>query len=167
MGSGWLPPAEYVRTIAQATSYACLYFTDTAGRPVQLRAVYTDEAWQWPGGNMDPGETPWQCAVRECLEETGLVFEGEPKLLGTQFVGHRGEAWPANHIGFIFDGGTLTDAQIAAFVLDPEEHDAVAVHTVAAWERLMTPTGFRRLREIDSARREGRVAYLEVPQELP
>ncbi|MGW1773988.1 hypothetical protein [Streptomyces sp. NPDC002104] len=45
----WLPPVEYVETIARATSYACLYFTDTAGRPVQLRATYSTEIWQWPG----------------------------------------------------------------------------------------------------------------------
>lgn len=159
--STWLPPAEYIKTIAQATSYACLYFTDTAGRPVQLRATYSAEAWQWPGGNMDPGETPWQCAVRECLEETGMVFEGEPKLLGTHFIGHQGDAWPANHIGFIFDGGTLTDEQIDSFVLDPVEHTEVQVHTLEEWEAIMTPRNFDRLREIHAARSAGTVVYLE------
>ncbi|WP_308344447.1 NUDIX domain-containing protein [Streptomyces sp. ISL-94] len=68
MTSAWLPPGQYIETIARATSYACLYFTDTRGRPVQLRATNSTEVWQWPGGNMDPGETPWECAVRECLE---------------------------------------------------------------------------------------------------
>jgi len=28
--------------------------------------------WNAPGGKMDPGETPGQCAKREVLEETGL-----------------------------------------------------------------------------------------------
>ncbi|MGW7314595.1 NUDIX domain-containing protein [Streptomyces sp. NPDC054865] len=163
MADGWLPPAEYVQTIARATSYACLYFTDAAGRPVQLRAVHAYEEWQWPGGNMDPGETPWQCAVRECLEETGIVFDGPTRLLGTHFIGHQGEAWPANHIGFVFDGGTLTDEQIAAIVLDPAEHREVGVRSVEEWEGLMTPVNFGRLQEIDAARREGRVAYMETP----
>ncbi|MFE2549724.1 NUDIX domain-containing protein [Streptomyces sp. NPDC059355] len=153
---------EYVKTIARATSYACLYFTDTAGRPVQLRASYATEAWQWPGGNMDPGETPWQCAVRECLEETGIAFGGEPKLLGTHFIRHRGEEWPANHIGFIFDGGTLTDEQIGGIVLDPAEHTGFRLHTVAEWEAIMTPRNFARLKEIDAARRAGTVAYMET-----
>ncbi|KOU38527.1 NUDIX domain-containing protein [Streptomyces sp. NPDC054949] len=161
MANVWLPPAEYIETIARATSYACLYFTDTAGRPVQLRATYATETWQWPGGNMDPGETPWQCAVRECLEETGMAFEGEPRLLAAHFISHQGATWPANHIGFVFDGGTLTDEQIGAFVLDPSEHTEVSVRTMEEWRATMTPVNFDRLREIDAARRAGTVVYME------
>ncbi len=28
--------------------------------------------WLQPGGHVDPGETPWQGALREAFEETGL-----------------------------------------------------------------------------------------------
>jgi 8-oxo-dGTP diphosphatase len=31
--------------------------------------------WEFPGGKMKPGEMPEAAAVRECLEETGLVVE--------------------------------------------------------------------------------------------
>jgi 8-oxo-dGTP pyrophosphatase MutT (NUDIX family) len=40
--------------------------------------------WMQPGGHVDPGETPWQAAVRETLEETGLAVrhpDGGPYLI--------------------------------------------------------------------------------------
>ncbi|MCB5169826.1 NUDIX hydrolase [Streptomyces bambusae] len=162
MTATWLPPREYIATLPQNTAYACLYFTDREGRPVQLRAAYRTEPWQWPGGNMDPGETPWQTAVRECREETGIAFRGEPRLLGFHFLAPRGEEWPSNHMGVIFDGGILTDEEIAGIVLDPAEHSELRVATLTEWEEEMAPADFERLARIDRARRTGTVAYLET-----
>lgn len=34
--------------------------------------------WVQPGGHVDPGETPWEAAVREGLEETGLAGTHPP-----------------------------------------------------------------------------------------
>jgi 8-oxo-dGTP diphosphatase len=76
MPKPWLPPHEYVAGLPKAAVYGCLFFTDTVGRPLQLRSAIHG-GWQWPGGDMDPDETPWETAVRECEEETGIVFAGD------------------------------------------------------------------------------------------
>jgi 8-oxo-dGTP pyrophosphatase MutT (NUDIX family) len=31
--------------------------------------------WLQPGGHLEPGETPWDAAIREAAEETGLQLE--------------------------------------------------------------------------------------------
>lgn len=37
--------------------------------------------WEFPGGKVNLGEEPEAAAVRECLEETGLVVEALERLL--------------------------------------------------------------------------------------
>ncbi|MFE6555556.1 NUDIX domain-containing protein, partial [Streptomyces sp. NPDC057746] len=117
------------------------------------------DVWQWAGGNLERGETPWDGARRECLEETGINFQGVQRLLGVHFVPQR-EHWPANHIGFIFDGGELGDAQLARVRLT-DEHTEWRVATVDEWRGEMTPVNFKRLEAIHTARETGTVAYLE------
>jgi putative (di)nucleoside polyphosphate hydrolase len=39
---------------------------------VGRRIDRTDEAWQMPQGGIDPGEEPWDTAMRELEEETGI-----------------------------------------------------------------------------------------------
>ena len=48
---------------------------DEAGRVLLMcwRDPYDGTlVWEPPGGGIEPGETPWQAAVRELTEETGL-----------------------------------------------------------------------------------------------
>jgi len=40
---------------------------------------------EFPGGKCHPGETPQDCVVRECLEETGLMVVPLRLLLNRQF----------------------------------------------------------------------------------
>ena len=48
-----------------------VFITDPAGRVLLIRRA-DNGFWALPGGCQDLGETPAECAVRECREETGL-----------------------------------------------------------------------------------------------
>lgn len=155
----WLPPEQYAETVLKATAFACLYFTDEDDRPLQLHSVYSPaHPWQLVGGTMDKGERPWETAVRECREETGLTVSGPPRLLATVY-GLPGAEWPYSTIGMVFDGGRLTAAQIRGITLNPQEHDEVRVLPLAQWGALMPPRDFARLRAVEEARRTGEAAY--------
>jgi 8-oxo-dGTP diphosphatase len=62
--------------------------------------------WEFPGGKCEPGETPEQAAIRECLEETGIlvVIEGLRRVIEHHY--------PHGHVRLYFfdctpaDGGT-------------------------------------------------------------
>jgi 8-oxo-dGTP pyrophosphatase MutT (NUDIX family) len=155
----WLPPEQYAETVLKATAFACLYFTDEDDRPLQLHSVYSPaHPWQLVGGTMDKGERPWETAVREGREETGLTVPGPPRLLATVY-GLPGAEWPYSTIGMVFDGGRLTAAQIRGITLDPQEHDEVRVLPLAGWKALMPRRDFARLSAVEGARRTGEAAY--------
>lgn len=156
---GWLPPEQYAETVLKATAFACMYFTDEHDNPLQLKAVYSrTHPWQLVGGTMDPGERPWETALRECREETGIVYDGPAELLASVF-GQPGAEWPYATIGFVFEGGRLTDEQIHSLVLDPAEHDQARVLPLSEWRALMPRRDFVRLDAVAQARRTGTAAY--------
>jgi len=47
-----------------------------AGKILLVRRHDID-VWEMPGGLVEPGEAPWEAAIRECLEESGLQVEVE------------------------------------------------------------------------------------------
>ncbi|MEU6310652.1 NUDIX hydrolase [Streptomyces sp. NPDC047014] len=162
MTKQWLPPEEFAATLPKATVFGAVFFTDPDDRPVQLRATYSHtHPWQWPGGIAEPGERPWETAVRECHEETGIHLPGPPKLLASVF-GLPGSAWPLATVGFVFDGGRLTTAQLTDITLDPDEHDQVQALTVPEWQHLMPPRDHTRLQAVMHARSTGIPAYFDT-----
>ncbi|MGW5421975.1 NUDIX domain-containing protein [Streptomyces sp. NPDC003943] len=162
MSDVWLPPGEYAATLPKAALFGAVFFTDERDRPLHLHAVYSSEhPWQWPGGTAEPGERPWETAVRETREETGLVVPGPPRLLAAVF-GLPSGAWPLATAGFVFDGGRLTDGQIAAVTLAPREHDELRVLPLEDWRALMPARDFARLSAVMTARRTGTTAYFDT-----
>lgn len=49
-----------------------VFVTDEAQRVLLIRRA-DNGLWALPGGCQDLGETPMECAIRECREETGLI----------------------------------------------------------------------------------------------
>ncbi|MFI7356193.1 NUDIX domain-containing protein [Streptomyces avidinii] len=162
MSKKWLPPEEFAATLPKATFFGAVFFTDEEDRPVQLRATYSNaHPWQWPGGVAEAGERPWETAVRECREETGIHVPGPPRLLATVF-GLPGKDWPLATVGFVFDGGRLPPGQLAAIVLSPDEHDQVRALTVPEWQDLMPSRDHARLEAVMAARHAGIPAYFDT-----
>lgn len=133
---------------------------DEAGRLLILRPTYKD-GWEIPGGLAEAGESPWQAAHREVLEEIGL-----DRMAGALLS----VEWrpPMEHVGdgvhFIFDGGLVTAAQAAALnlqaseiaearFLPPEEACALLPDRLAA-----------RVRPALAVRPHGPPVYLEAGQ---
>ncbi|MEU9303294.1 NUDIX hydrolase [Streptomyces sp. NPDC048269] len=106
------------------------------------------------------GERPWETPVRECREETGFHLPGPPRLLATVFG--LGKDWPPATAGFVFDGGRLSSGELAAIVLDPDEHDQVRALTVPEWRDLMPGRDHARLEAVVAARRAGIPTYFDT-----
>jgi 8-oxo-dGTP diphosphatase len=129
---------------------------DERGRVLLVEPNYKDH-WEIPGGVIEVGETPSQGCAREITEELGLTRE-PGRLLVVDWAPHPEQG---DRVLFVFDGGVLTDADIAAIRLQPEELDSyVFLEPAEALDRLI-PRLQRRVAAALRARAESHIVYLE------
>jgi ADP-ribose pyrophosphatase YjhB (NUDIX family) len=132
-------------------------FTDNDGSVLLVRPTYKPY-WDIPGGYAEPGESPGSACVREVREELGLrVPIG--RLLSVDWAPHPDEG---AKILFVFDGGSLTDDQLATIAFRDGEIAEYRFVAPSEIERLTIPRLARRLLTTLNLQADGRSsAYLE------
>ncbi|MGW4369797.1 NUDIX domain-containing protein [Nocardia takedensis] len=126
-GTRVLPVQEYVAGLARKRMAAGVLFRDERGRVVLVEPSYKPN-WEIPGGAVEADESPWETVRRELVEEIGW-HRPVGRLLVVDYVrpqDHRPEG-----VVFVFDGGVLTDADVAAMVPSPGEIRSIGFYTLA------------------------------------
>jgi 8-oxo-dGTP pyrophosphatase MutT (NUDIX family) len=136
-----LPFDEYVRSLNRKRMSAGVLFRDSAGRVLLVEPSYKPH-WDIPGGAVEADEPPWRTATREVREELGIDHPlGE--LLVVDYM-PADERMPEG-VAFIFDGGLVTDAEVAALVLTDPEILSAGLHSLTELAEKVKPTLARRL----------------------
>ncbi|MGW5261040.1 NUDIX domain-containing protein [Microbispora sp. NPDC004025] len=147
----------YVASVPRLRVGAGALLRDNEGRVLLVHPVYKD-GWEIPGGIVEAGESPVSAVLRELQEELGIA----PPVVQLACVDWVPPAppWDAG-LMFVFDAGVLTDSQIAALRLPPEELDDHAFVPATDLDTFLPPGLARRMNAAISAADAGRTAYLE------
>lgn len=150
---GWLPPEQWLASLAKNIAAAGALLTDTRDRVLIVKPNYRDH-WQLVGGAVDEGETPEVACRREVAEEIGIDRTPGRLLVvdWTPPVPYR----PLPMIKFVFEGGTVEPEQIR---LEEAELDEYRFAEVEEALPLMTVHGRRWLTAALDARRTGSTHY--------
>lgn len=112
-----LPYDQYVEQLPHKRMSAGVLIRDEAGHVLLVEPSYKP-GWEIPGGVVEDGEAPWTTAARELHEEVGL---SRPcgRLLVVDYVPAENDSLP-ERLGFVFDGGTITQTDVDGLVLGAE-----------------------------------------------
>jgi 8-oxo-dGTP pyrophosphatase MutT (NUDIX family)/GNAT superfamily N-acetyltransferase len=137
-------------------------FFDSQGRVLIVEPSYKDH-WEIPGGVVEDAEAPYAGACREVLEEIGIE-RALGRLLVVDWSAPRGRR-KVDIVAFIFDGGVLSDDEIAAIRLQEDELRGYRFcrvdETVNEAAGLLPPILTKRVAAAVRARAGGHTAYLE------
>jgi 8-oxo-dGTP diphosphatase len=154
---GFLPPDEYVASLARKRMAAAALFCDRKGRVLLVDPVYRD-TWDLPGGAVEAEESPQAACRREVAEELGLDRPAG-RVLAVDWVPSRPER-PEGLI-VVYDGGVLSPAEIATITVPPSELAGFAFVPPSEVAAQVTPLVGRRIAACLEAAAGGLVMSLE------
>lgn len=128
--SAWKP---YVASVVSVSAVVILIRGD--GRVLLIHENYGRRRWSLPGGAVEPGEAPWEAAVREAREEVGVEVSID-HLVAVCFV--RQQPDREDHLAFGFTGQIVSGQPTVA---DPTEIAAIAWMRPEDWPAPRTRSG--------------------------
>jgi 8-oxo-dGTP diphosphatase len=136
---------------------------DHQGRILLVDPKYKPD-WDLPGGMSEANEPPAETVRREMKEELGLDLQAG-QLLCVDWVAPHGP-WD-DSLMFIFNGGSLSDVQIANLKLLDGELRAYEFCTPESAAARLRPYVWRRLAEALRALETGPPRYLQNSRPVP
>lgn len=148
---------EWMASLPRKRMGAGALLRDQDGRVLLVEPVYQD-AWVVPGGVVEADESPHAGCRREVAEELGL--DRPPgRILSVDWV--PAEPGRTEALVIFYDGGVLSEQEIAAITLPPDELASYAFCPPAEVEAKVRPAVARRISESLAALAGGTVAALE------
>ena len=114
-----VPPEEYYPSLPTKRMGAGALFVNEKNQILLVHPTYKPR-WEIPGGITEVDESPRVCTQREVLEEIGLQRE-IGRLLVVDYQSRVGVK--TESLMFVFDGGVLSEADIANIHLQDAELD--------------------------------------------
>ena len=151
-----VPQDQPGETFATPRAASGVLYFDGPERILLVHPTYK-AGWELPGGYLMPGETPTSALHREILEELGTPLPvGELLVVDWAPSDREGDK-----ILFVFDGGELTEEQLAAIRVDGVEIDRFAYHHRTELDDLLIPRLARRVHVAMEVKAKGETVYLE------
>lgn len=154
----WIPPEEYYKKVPRKWMATNIFLFDAGGKFLIVKPTYRDH-WLMPGGLVDASESPTHGAIREVSEELGLLID-KVDLVCVAY--HRDDdGIKGDRVVFVFDGGLLSESQIASISLGEDELSECRFVTLDEALPLLGTMFEQRIPAALRARNQNRILYLE------
>lgn len=146
---------DTVDTIARPAAATSVLFLDDDGQVLIVEPTYKPR-WEIPGGEVEKGETPREACMRVLHDQLQLDLS-PGRLLVVDWAPLVRE----ERVRFVFDGGSLTEAQLDRIELAPDVLTSWAFLSPDELFVMMEPRMVRRVQAAIDAHGTGVPTYLE------